>query len=60
MTFLRTELMLKLIRNGITQACGKPLADASFDELKDEWGRFMLKNSTRVNHRIPCQENADG
>lgn len=39
----QTELMLKLVRNGITQACGKPLKEASFDELKDEWGRFELK-----------------
>lgn len=48
MNRFQAELMLKLVRNGITQACGKPLKQASFDELKDEWGRFQLKNKPVV------------
>ena len=44
MNRFQTELMLKLVRNGMTQACGKPLKEASFEELKDEWGRYELKN----------------
>ncbi|MGD8191082.1 hypothetical protein ACQCN2_13975 [Brevibacillus ginsengisoli] len=48
MNRFQTELILRLVRNGITQACGKPLIDASMDELKDEWGRFELKNKPIV------------
>ncbi|NGQ94495.1 hypothetical protein G3578_04790 [Brevibacillus sp. SYP-B805] len=51
MTFFRGELVVKLIRNGITHACGKPLNDASFEELMDEWSRFVLRNRSRIEHR---------
>jgi hypothetical protein len=51
MTFLKTELMDRLMRNGVTQACGKPLQDATYAELQDEWGRFMLQHKTSVKHR---------
>ncbi|MFY0544259.1 hypothetical protein [Brevibacillus sp. H7] len=51
MSHVKNELMVKLIRNGVTQACGKPLKEATLDELKDEWGRFTLQNISRNHYR---------
>jgi len=48
---IKAELMLKLIRHGITLACGKPLKEATLDELRDEWGRFTLQSGSRKQER---------
>jgi hypothetical protein len=47
MTYLKEELIGKLIRSGVVQACGKPLKEATIDELKDEWGRYYLQDHAR-------------
>jgi hypothetical protein len=46
-THLKEELIGKLSRKGFKHACGKPLAEATFDELIDEWGRYFLLDHAR-------------
>jgi len=45
MRLLREVLMSKLLRHGITEACGKPVEEASIDELMDEWHRFEVRRN---------------
>ncbi|WP_301170413.1 hypothetical protein [Brevibacillus nitrificans] len=47
MRLLREVLLSKLLRLGITEACGKPVEEASLAELQDEWARFELKRNER-------------
>jgi len=45
MRLLQEVLMSKLLRHGITEACGKPLEKASIDELMDEWHRYEAQRN---------------
>ncbi|NRQ56066.1 hypothetical protein [Brevibacillus sp. HD1.4A] len=45
MKLLREVLLTNLIKHGITEACGKPVEEATLAELQDEWGRFELQRN---------------
>ncbi|MDT3416148.1 hypothetical protein QO009_002016 [Brevibacillus aydinogluensis] len=47
MKLLREVLVSKLLRQGLTEACGKPVEEASIDELMDEWRRFELERNDK-------------
>ncbi|WP_161785230.1 hypothetical protein [Brevibacillus borstelensis] len=47
MKLLREVLITNLIKHGITEACGKPVEEASLEELHDEWARYELKRNSR-------------
>jgi len=47
MKLLREVLFANLIKHGITEACGKPVEEASIEELQDEWYRFELNRNSK-------------
>lgn len=47
MKLLREVLLANLIKHGITEACVKPVEEASLDELQDEWHRFELQRNPK-------------
>ncbi|MGO0058616.1 hypothetical protein ACTID9_00875 [Brevibacillus fluminis] len=47
MKLLKAVLVDKLLRRGITVACGKPVEEASIEELQDEWARYEMQRNPR-------------
>lgn len=45
MELIKQVLLSKLINQGILDVRGKPIEDASIEELQDEWNQYELSNS---------------
>lgn len=44
MQLIRQVLLSNLIKYGFTKACGKPIKEATIEELQDEWHRYEVQH----------------
>lgn len=51
MNLEREILMSHLLQIGITEACGKPIEEASVSELQQEWAKHESKEGTTTREK---------